>query len=143
MSVYLDRFQGIIEQYIEDFEKAEKNRKPGSGLFGFGQGPGDYPCHEKMDKQVGELCREAAEDDSGADETAALVKAVLQSEKSRQWPEAARLAVMAVQRHTIPLISRMSPEDRKELLSWYWKAYPRHRRLPVQKQIIRELEKDN
>ena len=141
MSNYPERVQGIIGQYIEAFDRAEKNRKPGSGLFGFGQGPGDYPCHDEMDRQVAELAGEAAADETGAEEAAELVRAILQAEKSRVWPEAARLAVLAAQRHTLVLIPRMRKEDRQTLLAWYGEAYPRRKRLPVQNRILKELEK--
>ena len=141
MSIYTERFQGIIETYIEELDKAEKNRKPGSGLFGIGHGPGDYPCHEEMDRQVAELAEEIAEGDAAADEIAEIVKPVLQAEESRPWPEAARWAVMATQRHVLPLIARMSAADRETMLAWYEKAYPKRRRMPLQKQILEELKK--
>ena len=140
MSIYTERFQEIVEHYIEELDKAEKNRKPGSGIFGFGQGPGDFPCHTEMDNQVAELAAEIAEGEAEPDEVAETVKAVLQAEESRTWPEAARWAVMASQRHVLPLIARMSAADRKEMLAWYEKAYPKRRRMPLQKQILEKLK---
>ncbi len=140
MSIYTERYQGIIVHYIEELEKAEKNRKPGSGLFGFGQGPGDFPCHTEMDNRVAELAAEIAEGEAEPDEVAEIVKAVLQAEESRAWPEAARWAVMASQRHVLPLIARISAEDKKEMLAWYEKAYPKRRRMPLQKQILEKLK---
>ncbi len=140
MNAYQERFRGIIEQYIEELEKADRNRKPGSGLFGIGQGPGDYPCHEAMDRQVAELAAEAAEADASPEETVGLVNAILRAEQDRKWPEYARWAVLASQRHTLPLIPRLESGNREEILAWYVKAYPKRRRVPIQKQIIRELE---
>lgn len=139
MSSYTDRFQALTENYIEELEKADKNRRPGSGLFGFGHGPGDDPCHEIMDRQVGELAAEAAE--ASPEETAELVRAILRAEGSIPWREAARLAVLAAQRHTLGLIPGMKAEDRRETADWYEKTYPKRTRLPIQKQIIRELRK--
>ena len=141
MSGYTERFRGIIATYVEELEKAEKNRKPFGGLFGFGQGPGDYPCHETMDRQVAELTAEAADAEESPEETAELVKTVLRAEASRKWPEAARLAVLAIQRHTIPMIPQIGPEDRRKLSAWYSQAYPKRIRLPIQKQVVKELEK--
>lgn len=139
MSNYTDRFQALMENYVEELEKADRNRKPGSGLFGFGRGPGDDPCHEEMDRQVGELAAEAAE--ASPEETAELVRAILRAEGSLPWRESARLAVLAAQRHTLGLISRMEAENRRETADWYEKTYPKRVRLPIQKQIIRELRK--
>ena len=142
MGMYLERFQGIIDQYIEAYDKADRERKPGAGIFGIGQGPGDYPCHEEMDRRVAELTEEiGAAGDAGQEETAAVVKAVLQAEKSRKWTDAARWAVLATQRHTIPLIPKLSSEDRHEINTWYKEAYPRRMRVPIQKQILKELAK--
>ena len=141
MSGYTERFRGIIATYVEELEKAEKNRKPFGGLFGFGQGPGDFPCHEALDRQVAELTAEAAEAEESPEETAALVKDILEAEGNRTWTEAARLSVLAIQRHTLPLISRMSREDRDSISSWYEKQYPKRKRLPVQRQIVKELSR--
>ena len=139
MSGYLERFSGILERYTEAFNEAEKKRKPGSGLFGFGQRPGDYPCHEEMDRQVAELTAEAAEE-AGTAETAALVKAILAAEQERKWPEAARLAVLAQQRHVMPLIPKLSAADREAIRTWYEEAYPRRKRLPIQKQLVKQMQ---
>ena len=141
MGVYADRFLRILDNYREELAKADQNRKPGSGLFGFGRGPGDDPCHEEMDKHVAELAAEMAADETDPEETASLVKAVFQAEQSRKWSEAARWSVLAIQRHMLPLISRMDPKDREETAEWYENIYPRRIRVPIQKQIIQELRK--
>ena len=47
---------------------------------------------------------------------------------------------MASQRHVLPLIARISAEDKKEMLAWYEKAYPKRRRMPLQKQILEKLK---
>ena len=140
MSEYLRRFQGIIAQYSEELEKMSKSRKITGGLFGFGAGPGDDPCHDAMDKQVGELTAQIQADEVQPEETAELVTAVLRAEKEREWPAAAKWAVIAIQRYTIPLISEIRPEDRKAIAAWYTKAYPKRQRLPIQKQVVKKLE---
>ena len=141
MSIYLERFQGIMGQYSEELEKAGTRRKITGGLFGFGAGPGDDPCHEAMDKQVGELTAQALAEETRPEELASLVTAILRAEKDRNWSEAAKWAVLAIQRYTIPMIPKIGPEDRKKLSSWYSQAYPKRIRLPIQKQVVKELEK--
>ena len=142
MSVYTERFQGIMEQYSEALEKAGKTRRLAGGLFGLGGGPGDDPCHDAMDKQVGELAEQFLADEDALEEAALLVSDILKAEKSREWTPAAKWAVLAIQRYTIPLIPEIGPEDRKELAAWYTDAYPKRQRLPIQKQIVKELEKE-
>ncbi len=140
MSEYTEKYQGIIEQYIEALAEADKHRKLGSGIFGIGPGPGDDPCHVVMDEQVAALTSEMAKNEADPAVIGELVKAVLEAEKSREWPEAARWAVLATQRHTIPLIAGMNQSDREDILAWFEKAYPRRLRMPIQKQIINALK---
>ena len=140
MSNYTERFREILNEYREGLEKDRKNRKPLSGIFGFGAGPGDDPCHEILDRQAGQLMEELGAGEPAPEETAELVNAVFRAEGSEAWPEYARLALIAIQRHTLPLISRMNPGDRAELAAWYEKQYPKHKRLPVQKIILQELK---
>ena len=141
MGGYIERLQGIMAKYAEELEKANQHRRPGSGIFGFGHGPGDDPCHETMDKQVGELTAQIMTENGEPEEMVLLVTAILQAEKGRDWSNAAKWAVLAIQRYTIPLISKINTDDRKKIVAWYSQAYPRRMRLPIQRQIIKELEK--
>lgn len=141
MSEYSERFQKILNEYREALERDRKNRKPLSGIFGFGAGPGDDPCHGMLDRQTAELTEQAAEEGTAQDDIAELVGAVFQAEGNEAWPEYARLALVAIQRHTLPLIPMMNAENRAELAGWYEKKYPRRMRLPVQKKILEELKK--
>jgi len=140
MSEYVVKYQEIINTYIEALAEADKHRKPGSGILGIGPGPGDDPCHVVMDEQVAAMTAEIAENETDPAVIGELVKAVLQAEKDRKWPEAARWAVLATQRHTIPLISRISKSDREEILEWFEKTYPKRRQVPIQRQIISALK---
>lgn len=141
MNTYQERFRTILERYREELQKVGKGRKRFSGIFGIGAGPGDDPCHTMMDQQVEKLTAEMAEGETTPDETAALVSDILKAEKTCEWTPASKWAVIAVQRHALPLIPKMNPEGRKELADWYVKAYPRRERLPIQKDIIQELSK--
>lgn len=140
MNKYVVKYQEIISTYIEALAEADKHRKLGSGIFGIGPGPGDDPCHVAMDEQVAALTDELAENETDPAVIGELVKAVLQAEQSREWPEAAKWAVLATQRHTIPLIAGMNQSDRKDILTWFEKAYPRRLRMPIQKQLINALK---
>ncbi len=140
MSEYVVKYQEIIDTYIDALAEADKHRKPGSGILGIGPGPGDDPCHVAMDEQVAALTAELAENETDPAVIGELVKAVLQAEQSREWPEAAKWAVLATQRHTIPLIAGMNQSDRKDILTWFEKAYPRRLRMPIQKQLINALK---
>ena len=47
----------------------------------------------------------------------------------------------AVQGHARTLVPLLEPETARELAAWYNKTYPRRRRLPVQNQLLKELER--
>ena len=82
MSNYTERFREILNEYREGLEKDRKNRKPLSGIFGFGAGPGDDPCHGILDRQAEQLMTELGTEEPAPEETAELVNAVFRAEGS-------------------------------------------------------------
>ncbi len=141
MNSYLDRLREILGVYEEELSVADRNRKPASGLLGIGPGPGDDPCHDRLDQAVASLVGDMLRDSAGASETGPVVSALLRAESEGGWPEPARLMLLAIQRHAIPLIPVLERNTREELYAWYEKRHPRSRRFPLQKQILATLEK--
>lgn len=129
----------ILERFREDAETAEKNRKPLGGFLGFGKTPADDPCHEILYRSVEELVGEALNETDDAEETDAVVNTILRAEKSLQVPLHAHYSLIAVQRHMIQLIPRMTEEGKGELLEWYEKQYPVKERFPIQDEILTAL----
>ena len=140
MSAYPERFREIMSEYREALDSDRKRRKPLSGIFGIGAGPGDDPCHDTLDRKTVQLTEEMAAETTTPEEATELVRAVLMAESSGVWPEYAKLALIAIQRHTLPLIRQTDPAGRAELAAWYEKRYPKRMRLPVQKKILEELK---
>ena len=140
MNGYTERLREILDTYEEELRIADRARKPASGLFGFGQGPGDDPCHSRMDQAVEALFGDMARDSAEASETGQVITSLLYAESEDRWPEHARLALLASQRHAIPLLSSLDRESRKELCAWYEKRHPRSRRFPLQKKIFLALK---
>ena len=134
---YLDMLEEICEQYRRDVMEMDKTLRPGSGMLGLGPRPGDAPCHEKFDRAVAALLRTPPEDTADA---AAVSRALLLREDGPAWPEHAKWMLIAVQRHGMALYRRLPPETAAALLDRYEKLYPRMRRLPVQKEIMRALK---
>ncbi|MBQ8073693.1 MAG: hypothetical protein IJ231_08025 [Clostridia bacterium] len=133
-------FQAALAEYAQAVTEVQKSRKMFDGVLGLGNHPSNAPCHDVFDKKVESLCLEAAEPENGA-ERAALVEAVFGAEGQWKGPEYARLMLIAAQRHTLPLLPLLAPESRKKLADWYRKTYPRRKRLPVQDQVLKALEK--
>ncbi len=142
----LDR---IMETYREAVSQVEKNRRPFDGILGIGRSPSDDACHDQMDQSVAFLMTQAGGengDTENAEKADAgtvdeLISGLMRAAKEYQGPEYARIALMAAQRHGLPLIPKMTAEGRKMLLTWYDQAYPRRMRFPVQKEIVDLLSK--
>lgn len=134
-----EEFRSILAEYGEAVRTVQKNRKMFDGLMGLGNHPANAPCHEVLDKKVESLCREAA-GWKNSDDREALIREIGQAALDWEGPDYARLMLVAVQRHTLPLIPELEQEGRERLLEWYKKAYPRNRRLPVQNQVLSALK---
>ena len=134
-----DAFQAMMEEYTGAVGEVQKNRRFFDGLLGMGNHPANAACHDLMDRKAAEICREAAESGS-ASEKAELIRAIFRAEQEWDGPEYARLMLAAIQRHTLEILPGLDPGDRQELAAWYRQTYPRHRRLPVQDQVLKALE---
>ena len=134
----IEEFRQLIAAYEAETDALGKQRRSIAGLFGMGKTPADDPCHDRLDKAVGEMCARAAEEDS-PEEAAALAEAVLRAEHGFDGYDYARLTMIALQRHALLLIPRLGPVEKAALAEWYLAIYPRRMRLPVQDQIVKAL----
>ncbi len=135
---YTERLKEILAEYDQAVQGLQQKRRLFDGVMGFGNHPGNAACHETLDRQVTELCREAA-GEADAEDAAALAEAVLGAAGKWKGPEYARLMLVAVQRHAEELIGRLDPEKRQALALSYAKEYPRRKRLPVQEEVLAAL----
>ena len=135
---YRESMLDALREYDGAVQEVQKNRRVFDGVLGLGNHPGSAPCHDALDRQAEALWREAAEagDLEAAEE---LVNTLFRAETEWKGPEYARLMLVAVQRHAIPLIPLMEKGARDELSDWYQKQYPRRKRLPVQDEVLAAL----
>ena len=131
--------RGIYADYLEQVDTLMKDKNPADGLFGLGNAPQNAPCHTLFDQQVAVFVRQQT--DLDAAELTEVVALLLRAEKDHPAPDCAAWMMIAAQRHSLALIPRISREAAAELLKWYAAAYPVFRRLPVQKEVIRQLRK--
>ncbi len=145
---YTDKLREILEEYAKSVDEVERKKKPFDGIFGFGRVPANDPCHDLMDRKVEELTKRAAGEISDGDgeiraadaaETDALVRELFRAAGTYHGPGYAGMALVAIHRHGIRLIPRMSGEARRTLAEWYGKEYPKRRRFPIQEEICRLL----
>ncbi len=146
---YTEELREILAEYDKSVEELEKNKKPFDGIFGMGRRPADDPCHDLMDRKVEELTRRAAGEIPSEEgetriadtaETDALVRALFSAAGAYRGPVYAGMTLVAIQRHGMRLIPRMSGEAKSTLAGWYAKEYPKRRRFPMQEEICRLLQ---
>ena len=137
-----EAFRAALAEYDAAVRAVQKNRKMFDGVLGMGTHPGNAPCHDVLDRRTGELCREAASDPDPS-ELSPFLRELYAAAKRWEGPEYARLMLVALHRHTLPLIPLLAAEERAALSEWYQQAYPRRQRLPVQDQLLKELKKNN
>ena len=135
-----EEFQSILSAYQEDLNALAKSLRPGDGVFGFGRKPGEDPCHERFDEQVSELAKTWAQPDRERDEAAELTRGMLRCDGELTLPVYAQGMLIAIQRHTLSLIPRLTEEEAREIRLWYEKQYPFYRRVPIQKDVLRALK---
>lgn len=132
-----DTIHEMIVEYLGKYNAAVKKARPGAGLFGFGSGPKDDPCHAEFLEKL------AAYTDSltavPPEEANAAVRLVIGYALDRSLPECCHWVFVAAERCTFGLISEMLPEERAVLLAQYEKAVPRLQRFPVEKELVRAL----
>ena len=132
--------ENAFADYRRAVDESMKRSRPTDGLLGFGRSLKDDACHDILDRQidlsVGKLCR------SGPDEATAerAVRMLLFREDLAQWPLAAQWMLIAIQRHSLPLIPFLSPGVAAALYKAYSAQYRPWERLPAQNEILKALK---
>ena len=127
------------QDYRTDLENYERKRKPTDGLFGMGHSLQNDPCHERFDERVEQAVNAICASVPSSEEAKEAVQRLL-SEAASAWPLAAQWMLRALERHALPLIPFLSPDDAAQLQKEYAIRYKPWDRLPVQKQVLKALK---
>ena len=115
-------FEEMIAGYQADLDELRKSMRPGDGILGFGRVPGNDPCHARLDEKAAELAKAWAQPDRDRAEAAKLVRLYLSIDKSLVLPPYAQGMLVAIQRHTLPLIPRLTREETRFYTAGAFKA---------------------
>ena len=137
---WLSRVETLYQEYIQKAEELEKNRKIGDGLFGLTPGPADDPCHERFARELEEMLKACADSASGP-EAAEILRFQFRAPQAHEEPKSLYWILIAVQGLGGALVDCLSPEEAAGLAAEYGALYPRRLRLPVQKQLLKSLER--
>ena len=130
-----------MERYNEAVRKVRAHLKPGDGLFGFGRDPKRDPCHMEFYEAVGEVVGRIAQSGPTPQEAEEAVRFLVTLAQVEGYFELTRPMREAVQGHARTLVPFLMPETARALAAWYAKTYSRRSRLPVQSQLLKELER--
>lgn len=141
MSEILEDVVRLYEAYLEEFYRQKKGHRPFDGIFGFGTGPQDYPCHEKfihdLDRQLKSLLsRPPAPHEAGE------VLRYIYCGAPERWEAESTVYWMLLAAHSLTpeLIGCLDAPGAQALYDEYRNRYPRRRRLPVQDKILGALK---
>ncbi|MBE5803575.1 MAG: hypothetical protein E7316_03585 [Clostridiales bacterium] len=132
--------RSLIDEYLCQVDQLLRDAKPSDGLLGMGKAPQHDPCHEAFDQQVEACLSSAAAQELSSSEASNLAEILLFSEKLRDVPLCAGWMLIAVHRHCLLLVPLLTAQAAADLYERYRKAYPIHRRLPVQRELLKALQ---
>ena len=135
-----EELQKLYEAYIEKAETLEKNRGIGDGLFGLGKKPADDPCHDRFAEDL-EAFLTRVKSDADEEETAWILRWIYEVPEKHREPLSLYWMLLAVHGLTRGLVETLSPADAGEIAARYRKQYPRRSLLPVQKALLKDMER--
>ncbi|MBQ9663148.1 MAG: hypothetical protein IJV40_08380 [Oscillospiraceae bacterium] len=130
----------LYDAYLENAIRAEQERKPLEGLFGFGRRASDDPCHERFAEDVEAWMKAFRESEPDSAAVREILSWVYRAPKEYPEPQTAYWNMMAVQGFTQELIPILNREDAQALEAEFKATYARWERMPVQKQILKALQ---
>ena len=141
MESRLSRLEALYHDYIDTVRELERNRKLGDGLFGIKPGPADDPCHDRFAADLERLLTDFLDTSPDSGECTAVLRYMISAPEPWRELRCAYWMLIAVQGLGMDLIALLDPADARALAEFYDKAYPRRDRLPVQKQLLKKLQR--
>lgn len=137
----LNDIRAVYEEYTSQVAKLEGERKAWDGFLGMGKKLSDDPCHDRFYGELEKLLKAFAEEKPSSEDIRAVLDFMYRVPCDEEQPQSAVMPMNAVHSLTLELTERLSAGDAEALLEQYKKDYPRSRRFPVHKNVIKALER--
>ena len=137
----VNTLQECMERYHKAVKEMVTQLRPGDGVLGFGRDPKREPCHMEFYKEMGEAVGRMAREGVSPAQAEEAVEFLITLCRQEQYHSLTTPMREAVQGHARLLVPLLEPAAARRIAAWYAKAYPRHRRLPVQSQLFKDLER--
>ena len=134
----IEKLGGIYQEYFQQMKQVhdeEKGMRGAMSVFVLGQRDRSQ-CTAQFNKAV----QEALAQVETQDDARRVIDYVLrQGLENRDWI-AVSLMLTAVHGYLVPLLDKLTPEERQRLLVWYDKAYPKRNCTPVMRSFRKSLD---
>ena len=137
----LDDIRAVYEEYTAQVSRLERERKAWDGLFGMGKKLADDPCHERFLDELEKLLKAFAEEKPSSGDIRGVLDFIYRISCDEDQPSSALMPMNAVHSLTVELAGQLSPQDAAALLEQYTADYPKSRRFPVHKTVVKTLER--
>ena len=137
----LSEIEELYSSYITKAEKVMQNMKPSDGLFGIGKKASDDPCHDEFADSLEKLLTDYENTAPASEEVREVLRYIYNEPVKHEDNKNIYWMMNAVHGLTQGLIRFMSADDASVIWLEYKENYPKSKRLPVQKQIEKLLEK--
>ena len=137
----LDEVRAVYEEYTAQVTRLESDRKAWDGLFGMGKKLADNPCHERFYEELEKLLKAFAEGKPSSEEIRRVLELIYRAPCNEEQPSSAVMPMNAVHSLTPELAEMLSAKDAEAVLEQYKKDYPRNKRFPAHKNVIKALER--
>ena len=136
----LTQLHTLYTDYAEKTKEVRKKARVFDGILGLGKDPRNHPCHEGYFEAVGAWVTEflAAEP---AQEELMQVAAYLLEEPLVYAGQECYWFMYAAHGHIKPIVPYLSKENCRELAQRLEKSYKKLDRMPLQKELLKMLNK--
>lgn len=131
----------LYQDYLAAAQRAEQARRPFDGIFGFGKKASDDPCHEDFCRQLEALLKRLAETSPDSGTAKRVLQYICDAPDSGETSKSTYWVLVAAQSTMPALIPFLSAEDAGSLLDACRQAPCFKNPLPVQKQVLDELDR--
>lgn len=134
----LEQMKRLYEEYEEKLAEAVANASVFAGAFNMGDDPRKDACNQIFYEKLGQWARAFRESDPAAGEAAQAVYWILEYPAQHRG-SGTYWMTYAAQKHAQELIPMVEPAEAEKLGTEFARLYPRTERLPVQREVLREL----
>ena len=138
----LDQLFAYYNTYEDKLLKLYEKASPMAGILGMGNHPKDAPCNDEFYENVENWTKEFLEGTPSQQVAEAAANWMLKLAHEHRKDKTYWFSC-AIQGHAKGLILLMGQGEALELQKWFDEAYPARERLPIQREIVKLLEKQS